>query len=188
MPAELIPTALVLIDCQKGFDDSKWGLRNNPQFEENAQALLATWRQNHLPVIHIRHSSTEDDSPLAPDSPGFEYYAWAVPQQDETEFIKHVNSGFIETGLEAYLRSITLQNLVVCGLTTNHCVSTTVRMAGNLGFHVELVADACATFPRTSYNGTVHDAELIHDTALASLHGEFCEVRTTQDILKPDSV
>ncbi len=175
---------LLLIDCQKGFDDPQWGKRNNPQFEVNARSLLHHWRNLNRNIIHIRHSSTEHDSPLGPQKPGFAYYGWAVPQHDEREFVKSVNSCFIGTELEQFLRSNDVQKLVVLGLTTNHCISTSVRMAGNFGFDVKLVGDACAAFPRASINGGMFDAETIHQTALASLHGEFCTVVDAESIIR----
>ena len=174
---------LLLIDCQKGFDDPKWGVRNNPNFEENTKSLIHQWRLENQNIVHVRHSSTEDGSPLQPDAPGFEFYDWAIPVSGEKEFVKNVNSGFIGTTLEAYLRKSGITSLVIAGLTTNHCVSTTVRMAGNFGFDVELVSDACATFPRVSPDGEMLDADLIHTAALASLHGEFCTVKTCSQIL-----
>jgi nicotinamidase-related amidase len=174
---------LLLIDCQKGFDDPKWGVRNNPNFEENTKSLIHRWRLENQNIVHVRHSSTEDGSPLQPNAPGFEFYDWAKPMNGEKEFVKNVNSGFIGTTLEAYLRKNGITSLVIAGLTTNHCVSTTVRMAGNFGFDVELVSDACATFPRESPDGEMLDADLIHTAALASLHGEFCTVKTFSQIL-----
>ena len=174
---------LLLIDCQKGFDDPKWGVRNNPNFEENTKSLIHQWRLENQNIVHVRHSSTEDGSPLQPNAPGFEFYDWAIPVSGEKEFVKNVNSGFIGTTLEAYLRKNGITSLVIAGLTTNHCVSTTVRMAGNFGFDVELVSDACATFPRESPDGEMLDADLIHTAALASLHGEFCTVKTCSQIL-----
>ena len=175
---------LLLIDCQKGFDDPQWGERNNPHFEVNALSILHHWRNSKRDIIHVRHSSTEDDSPLGRQKSGFAYSDWAVPQNNETEFVKRVNSCFIGTELEQFLKSKGVEKLVVLGLTTNHCISTSVRMAGNLGFDVKLVGDACATFPRTSIHGDLFDAELIHQTALASLHGEFCTVVDTESITR----
>ena len=174
---------LIMIDCQVGFEDPMWGERNNPQFEVNAKALLAHWRAKNRTIIHVRHASLEMASPLRAESPGFAFLEWAQPLKGETEIIKHVNSGFIGTALEDTLRTDGHSKLVFLGLTTNQCVSTTVRMAGNLGFDVRLVADACATFPRIAFDGEVFDAESVHRTALASLHGEFCTVVTTRDLL-----
>ena len=56
-------------------------------------------------------------------------------------------------------------------------------MAGNLGFDVCLVGDACATFPRTAVDGETFDADLVHRTALASLHEEFCTVLSSEYLL-----
>jgi nicotinamidase-related amidase len=174
---------LLLIDCQMGFNDSSWGQRNNPHFEVNAKAVLAQWRALGGHVIHVRHASLESESPLRAEVPGFAFFDWAQPMGNELEIVKNVNSCFIGTALEQVLRSKGHQNIVVFGLTTNHCVSTTVRMAGNLGFEVCLVGDACATFSRTASDGEVFDADLLHRTALASLHGEFCNVISTEHLL-----
>ena len=101
--------------------------------------------------------------------------------------MKNVNSGFIGTDLEDHLKSAGISQVVICGLTTPHCVSTTVRMAANLGFYVTLAGDACATFARnadTSFDGgPAVTAEQLHRTELAALHGEFATVTTTDEIL-----
>ncbi len=174
--------ALLLIDVQKGFDEPYWGQRNNPHAEAHIARLLAAWRQAQRPIIHVRHCSTEPNSPLRPERPGNAFKDEAQPLPGEIQFSKTVNSAFIGTDLEAYLREQVITDLVIVGLTTDHCVSTTTRMAANLGFTVTLVEDATATFDR-KYNGRYYTADEIHQTNLASLHGEFCTVRPTAAIL-----
>ncbi|MEP6633138.1 MAG: cysteine hydrolase family protein [Luteimonas sp.] len=175
--------ALLLIDVQQGFDDPRWGTRNNPDAEQHIADMLKTWRANNRPVLHVQHLSLEPQSPLREDASGHDFKAEAMPMPDEPVFHKHVNSAFIGTGLEAHLRANDIDTLVVVGLTTDHCVSTTTRMAGNLGFIVTVVEDATATFERYGADGTHYAADLVHRIALASLHGEFATVINSQDIL-----
>jgi nicotinamidase-related amidase/uncharacterized protein YdhG (YjbR/CyaY superfamily) len=176
-------TALLLIDVQQGLDHPRWGERNNPDAEHNIAALLAAWRRTRRPVIHVQHMSREPDSPLRPDRPGNAFKPEAIPQPGEPVFQKSVNSAFIGTTLEAHLRTHRIDTVVVVGITTNHCVSSTVRMAANLGFTVVVVSDGTATFERTGPDGDHHSAEQMHRVALASLHGEFATVRRTTEVL-----
>jgi nicotinamidase-related amidase len=175
--------ALLIIDVQKGFDDPKWGQRNNPDAEDNIVLLLKVWRSKNLPVIHIQHCSTEPGSPLRPDRPGNQFKKIVLPKQTEIIFQKTVHSAFIGTNLEKHLRNNHITTVVIVGLTTNHCVSTTARMAGNLGFDTIVVSDATATFDRTGPDGTTYDAEVIHNTSLANLHDEFAQIITTHEII-----
>jgi nicotinamidase-related amidase len=127
--------------------------------------------------------SLEPQSPLREGLPGNAFKVEAQPMGDEPVFRKHVNSAFIGTGLEAHLRERGIDTLVVVGITTDHCVSSTVRMAGNLGFTVTVVEDATATFERRGPDGSHYSADLMHRISLASLHGEFATVRSAQEIL-----
>lgn len=176
-------TALLVIDVQQGLDDPRWGARNNPGAERNIAALLAAWRRSHRPVIHVQHMSVRPGSPLRPDRPGNAIKPEAAPEPGEPVFQKTVNSAFIGTELEAHLRTRGIDTLVLVGLTTDHCVSSTTRMAANLGFSAIVVSDGTATFERTGPEGDHHSAEQMHRLALASLHDEFATVRRTREVL-----
>lgn len=176
-------TALLLIDVQKAFDDPRWGNCHAPGTDANIARLLEAWRHTARPVVHVKHDSVQPSSLLGPDSAGNEVKPFAQPRYGERLFRKHVNSGFIGTDLEVYLRREGHDTLVIVGWTTDHCVSTTARMAGNLGFKTYVVADACATHDRLSHTGTTVPAAAVHEAALASLHGEFATVCTTEEVL-----
>lgn len=175
--------ALLIIDVQLGLDNPAFGERNNPQAEARMAQLLAHWRTHSWPVLHVRHDSVEPNSALRPELPGNAIKPEVLPIDGEPLFTKSVNSAFIGTGLEHHLRAAGIEQLVVVGLTTDHCVSTSVRMAANLGFDVTLVSDGTATFERTAPDGAHFSAEQMHGVNLASLNGEFCRVLTTEAVL-----
>ncbi|HEY1905908.1 MAG TPA: cysteine hydrolase family protein [Myxococcaceae bacterium] len=177
------PEVLLVLDVQQGFDDPTWGRRNNPGMEACVAELLEVWRSSNRPVIHLKHMSTERASPLRPDQPGNDFKAEAMPARGERVIEKRVHSGFIGTRLEEELRAAGHDTLVIVGLTTNHCVSTTARMAANLGFDTWVVSDATAAFDRVGPDGIRYPAELVHAVALSDLHGEFARIVDTESVL-----
>ncbi len=175
--------ALLLVDLQLGLDHPQMGKRNNPDAEANCLRLLQHWRAHSRPLVHIQHLSKYPESSLHPSKPGVAIKPALQPLPGETHITKNVNSAFIGTNLEAHLRDNGISQVVICGLTTNHCVSTTTRMAENLGFDTYLVADATAAHDSTDHNGVYHPAETIHMIALANLNEEFATVLNTADLL-----
>ena len=178
--------ALILIDFQQGFDAPVWCQRNNQHAGVAAVKLLMHWRNNDWPLFHVRHLSQDPNRPLSGE--GFGFRAGLEPRAGEVVIQKSVNSAFIGTDLEKRLRHDGIFDLVICGLTTPHCVSTTTRMAANLGFNVALVADACAAFTSNANTGwnpdaTPLSAQEIHNMALSHLHGEFAQVVNSSAIL-----
>lgn len=177
--------ALILIDIQKGFEEIEYwgGQRNNQEAEINAAKLLHIWRKYDLPVFHIKHCSTNPNSKLAEGNVGNEFQEATKPLPEEIVIKKNVNSAFIGTDLKEQLEKQGINKLVIVGLTTDHCVSTTTRMAGNFGFDTYVVNDATATFAKKGYDGQAYSAETIHDTAIASLKDEFATIVTTDELL-----
>ena len=161
-----------------------WGKRNNPEAEGNISRLLDSWRSSRMPVVFFQHMSRNPKSPLFPGQTGNEIKDIVRPIGEEKVFAKNVNSCFIGTGFEDWLRESGIDSLVIVGITTQHCVSTTARMAGNLGFRTFVISDATAAFETKGINGEKYDAETVHALSLATIMGEFATVLSTNDILK----
>ena len=181
-------TALLLIDVQEGVDVLEhWGgptgRRNNPDAEGHMASLLRAWRAHGLPVAYTQHDSREAASPLKLSLATGAMKAGFAPETGDIVVVKDVNSAFVGTSMEVQLRRANVSRLVVVGFFTNFCVETSVRMAGNMGFDVYLVADACATTNRIGPDGTDYDPELVHALSVANMHGEFCTALAVNDTL-----
>ena len=179
-------TALLLIDIQKGLDqwDYYGGNRNNHNAEQNASIILDQWRAKEFLIIHIKHNSLSPESPLHQSHQGNAIKDEVLPTSEELVISKNVNSGFIGTNLDQHLKSKGIKSLIMAGLTTNHCVSSTARMGSNLGYHVTVISDATAAFDQIGANGTIYNAEIVHQISLANLKDEFAQIQSTQNLLK----
>ena len=177
--------ALLLVDVQKAFLEEDYpGLkRNNHNAELICGNILKQWRKLQLPVIHVRHSSTNPDSKLHKSKPGFEFNDHVKPLAKEKVLTKEVNSAFIGTNLENLLKEFNIKTLVVVGMTTNHCISSTVRMSGNLGFETYLISDSTACYNTKSISGDIIDCQEIYENSLASLNEEFARVIDSKELL-----
>ena len=182
--------ALVVIDVQRAFDlwEAAGKRRNNPDAVARVADLLAAFRAARAPIFHVRHRSTRPGSSFAPAGPGYPVRDEARELAGEPVVVKEVNSAFIGTDLEAQLRAAGVRSVVICGATTNHCVETTTRMAGNLGFDTWLVRDATWTFDRTGPDGDEHTAEAIHAMTLSNLNDEFAHIASMAEVVEALSV
>ncbi len=177
--------ALIVVDVQRAFDEweAAGKRRNNPDAVARIADLLKAFRASGAPIFHIRHEGTKPNSSFLPSGTGYAVKDEAREAPGEAVIVKRVNSAFIGTDLEQRLRADSIATLVICGATTNHCVETTTRMAGNLGFDAALVRDATWTFDRVGPDGDEHSAEDIHAMTLSNLNGEFARIVTTEDVI-----
>ena len=178
-------TALIIVDVQRAFDEweAAGKRRNNPDAVARIVDLLAAFRARGAPIFHIRHQGTRPTSSFLPDGTGYAVKDEVRERAGEPVIVKRVNSAFIGTDLESRLRAAGITTLAICGATTNHCVETTTRMAGNLGFDACLVRDATWTFDRIGPDGDAHAAEDIHAMTLANLNGEFARIVTAAEVI-----
>jgi nicotinamidase-related amidase len=179
-------TALLLIDIQLGLQEVDYygEERSNPQAETNCKKILKAFRAKNWPRFHIQHCSTNSESPLHPTKKGNTFNPLVKPKEGEPVIKKNVNSAFIGTDLESQLKERKITDVVIVGLTTEHCVSTSTRMASNLGFNTTLISDATASFNKIGVAGEQYSAEVIHNIALTNLKDEFATIKDTASFLK----
>ncbi len=176
--------ALLVIDVQNAIDDPKWGRRGQPEMEERIVDLLTAWRVRRLPVVHIRHDSTDSASPYRPGTRGNDFKPEVAPQPGEPVVDKRTNSAFIGTDLMDVLDELQVNELVVTGVLLENSVEATARMAGNLGFSVIIPEDAVASVDRTDRRGQHWPAEDVHALTLAILDKEYARISDTRTIIE----
>jgi nicotinamidase-related amidase len=180
----LPPTTVLLpIDMQQAFDDPAFPPRCNPACDRNGLALLAAWRSRGMAIIHVRHDSVESGSKLRPSAPGNAFRPGFGPQGDEPVLAKSVNAAFIGTDLDLRLRRLGATHVVAFGITTDQCVSTTVRVGANMGWRMLVAADACACFDMPGLDGQAIPADTVQAVHLATLAAEFATVASTAEIV-----
>jgi nicotinamidase-related amidase len=183
LPARDSRSALVLLGTQVGFLSPAWGPPSDAEVPVRIGELLAAWRKRRAPVIFGRHLSSEKGSPLYRGTRGCEFIPALAPRKDERIVSKSHNSAFAGTQLETMLREAGVQNLVIAGFTTNHCVDSTARSAFDRGFHVFVVSDAVAAFDRVGPDGERYPSAVLHAATLATLHQEYATVVDTRALL-----
>lgn len=178
--------ALLLIDWQLAIDHFGSAKRSHPQAEARAKELLVYWRERAWPVIHIRHSSHDGDSPYHSGSPWHEFKPEVEPDVGELMLTKRENCAFIGTELEAMLRQRGIKELVFSGVLLNHSVDATIRVARALGFHNVLVEDATPAMGLRCLNGKEVSCELVHGVFVANLAGEYADIVSSRQLLSAE--
>ena len=173
--ASLKDSALILVDCQNTYRRGVMQLTNVEPAILEAQKLLTIARDLKVPVIHIQHDAgvgtpydiTADIGAIS---------AEVAPENGELVVIKNYPNAFWHTNLEAQLKALGIENIVLAGFMTHMCINSTARGAFNLGFKPTIVASACATRSLTSANGKIIDAQTMHESALAAVRDLFAVV------------
>ena len=149
---------------------------------EKAMQLLSSFRDQQLPIVHIQHENLKPELPfMRPGSKGQWIHQNVQPMADEQCFIKHYPNSFWNTDLEQYLKNHGITRLVIAGMMTHMCVSSTTRAAMERGFEVTVIQDACATCA-LALDGVEISAETVHRTALAEL-SLIAQVKMTKAFL-----
>lgn len=175
--------ALLLIDIQNDyFPDGAMELVGSSEAGLQAGRLLAAFRTQGLPVVHIQHVTLRPGATFfLPGTPGAELHPAVAPLSGEPVFQKHFPNSFRDTPLLEHLRGLDVTELVVAGMMTHMCIDTTVRAAFDLGFACHLAGDACATRD-LARGGTTVPAAQVQAAFLAAIDGTFAQVTTADEL------
>jgi nicotinamidase-related amidase len=134
--------ALLVVDVQHALTEALDPPRR-ASFLATLTGLLSEARAAGVPVVYVRHQDEE----LAPGSRGWAITADIAPAAGDDIVEKRFRDAFRETNLDAVLRRLGAERVVVCGMQSEFCVDATVREAERRGYAVTLVADGHATYP-----------------------------------------
>ena len=173
--AGLKNSALIMVDCQNTYRRGVMQLTNVEPAIIEAQKLLQMARDLKVPVIHIQHDAGVG-TPYDVTAEIGAISAEVAPKNGENVITKNYPNAFIATPLEAQLKALGIENVVLAGFMTHMCINSTARGAFNLGFKPTVVASACATRSLVGANGKTIDAQVMHDSALAAVRDLFAVV------------
>lgn len=131
-----VDLVLIAIDMQRAFDMPGRPRRWNNDLDSNGLQVLAAWRARRLPIIQFRNDDPDPRSWSHADHPGCAFRPGFEPLPGEGLVVKSVNSAFIGTDLDLRLRRLDAAGIVLFGMRTDMCVSSTARTGSNIGWEV----------------------------------------------------
>lgn len=132
--------------------------------------LLAGLRKAGMTIIHTREGHRRDMQDVHPEKlarcapgkrvgdlgpmgrilirgePGHDFIPELTPAAGEAIIDKPGNGAFYSTDLELLLRRAAITTLIICGVTTEVCVHSTVREASDRGYRVIVPGDCCGSY------------------------------------------
>ena len=143
-------TALLVIDVQQAMIDEHPARMD--EFMLNLKFLIDAAHKSGTEVIYVRHDGGEGDV-LALGTSGWQLEKSLAPRTGERVFEKRFGSAFRQTGLRDYLVDREISRLVICGMQTEYCIDTSVKVAFEFGYDVVIPAGATTTYANPFLSG-----------------------------------
>jgi nicotinamidase-related amidase len=169
--------ALLVIDIQDSFriDPARWASRSNPRFEENVTELIRTFRDASQPIVWVLHN--DSDPGFRPGDPEVRLMDFLDRRESEPLLVKNTRNAFTSTDLQARLDALGVKHGDISGNSTEQCCETTTRVAADLGYDVDFITEATATFPI----GTLSTEAIVERTE-AVLDKRFARIMTVEAV------
>ncbi|MGI2113667.1 cysteine hydrolase family protein [Shewanella frigidimarina] len=180
-------TALLLIDFQNDYFPTYSGAKNplvgTEAAAEQGAKLLAAFRQQGLPVVHVRHEFPTDEAPFfLPGSDGAQIHSSVAAQAGEAIILKHQINSFRDTELKKVLDDAGITKLVIVGAMTHMCIDAVTRAAEDFGYECTVAHDACATLD-LEFNGMTVPAAQVHVAFMSALSFAYAKVASAEDLI-----
>ena len=180
-------TALLLIDFQNDYFPTYSGAKNplvgTEAAAEQGAKLLAKFRQQGLPVVHVRHEFPTDEAPFfLPGSDGAKIHSSVAALEGEAVILKHQINSFRDTDLQKVLDDAGIKKLVIVGAMTHMCVDAVTRAASDLGYECAVAHDACATLD-VEFNGVKVPAAQVQAAFMAGLSFAYANVASAEELI-----
>jgi nicotinamidase-related amidase len=176
-------TALLVIDFQNEYFTGKMPIPDGSKALKNTQRLVSFAHQHKMPVFFVRHIGPANGPLFAEGSKFAEFHPDLQPSGNDRVITKATPSSFVGTDLDKQLKQAGIKKLVVSGLMTHMCVSSTARDAVPLGYEVIIPEDATATRDLATWDNQVVSHTTLQRAALAGVADVFAEIKTTDQVL-----
>lgn len=177
------PVPLVILDVQDAIDRPNWDGKSNPGYLAAIQRLLALWRSNGWPVVHVKHDERTPTSSYYVNGPWNGIKTEVAPVEGEAVIVKRENCAFIGTALDSTLGKMRVKRLVLTGVVIHNSMDATVRAGKALGYSIILPSDATTAVPVVGPDGKRWDATTVHELTLAILGGEYADVMSSDEVV-----
>lgn len=188
--------ALIVVDVQESFRRRPlWEAVSNPDIVSQVSRLVDAARKRGDLVVWVLHTEPGTGNVFDPALGFIRPMEGLEPREDEPVLVKTSINSFTTTNLHQILTRRGVRRLTVCGLRTEQCCETTTRLAFDLGYEVDFVVDATATFPIPHRDApedrsvaelvadpaTMRAADVVERTAFV-LDGRFATIRTVDEV------
>lgn len=175
---------LIILDVQDAINQPVWNGKNNPNYIDAIERLLAVWRARNASVIHIKHDEANPNSTYHTHSPWNGIQARVSPRADEKVVTKQQNCAFIRTDLHTVLQALGVDQFVLTGVVIHNSMDATIRAGKALGYDILLPQDATTAVPVNDRYGKTWPAQDVFDLTLALLGGEYAQITTTEALIR----
>ncbi|KAG8525233.1 uncharacterized protein KY384_008877 [Bacidia gigantensis] len=139
-----IPSVLVIIDAQNEYASGKLAIHDVQASRKKIAGLLAKWRHARGDVVHVLHQTPEGAPIFTAGTELVEEFEELKPEEEEGRemtITKAAPSAFTATELDAHLKKLGKNKVVLVGYMAHVCISSTSRAGFELGYDISIVRD-----------------------------------------------